>query len=139
MLERNSELTPDLETIAGPQEGQTPYLDPTASLRGWPGYRTRPGRSGLDPLDNHFEWAHMQGVFLRRLFTGSLRTKNPIYLNLMGLIGGAIIAPIIILFFTNTGSAVSLCCIMNIYVPVGAALLVNLYLNIVDRSKDEFE
>jgi len=65
-----------------------PYMDVPASLiPGWPGYRTRPGRSGLDYLDSEFELAHMQGLFLRRLFTGKLRTTKPVYLAAMAALG----------------------------------------------------
>ena len=56
-------------------------------LPGWPGYRTRPGRSGYDYLDTVFEGAHMEGVLLRQLFTGKLRIENPLFLLLTGLWG----------------------------------------------------
>ncbi|MEJ2597038.1 MAG: hypothetical protein P8Z00_01820 [Anaerolineales bacterium] len=36
----------------------------TLTLRGWPGDRTRLGRSGYAPLDTEFELAHMGGVVL---------------------------------------------------------------------------
>jgi hypothetical protein len=66
------------------QEGIPPYLDEIAmTIPGRPGYRTRPGRSGLDPLDNRFELAYMEGLFIRRLITGRLRTHNVLYLVLM--------------------------------------------------------
>jgi hypothetical protein len=56
-------------------------------LRGWPGYRTRPGRSGYDPIDSSAEESHLEGIFLRNLFTLKLITRNPFYLFLMGFIG----------------------------------------------------
>jgi hypothetical protein len=56
-------------------------------LLGWPGYRTRPGRSGLDPLDTRNEAAHMEGTFLRNLFTLRARTRNPFYLFFMFIFG----------------------------------------------------
>ena len=56
-------------------------------LPGWPGYRTRPNRSGLDPLDSRAEAGHMGGTFLRRLFTFKARTRNPVYLVLMFIFG----------------------------------------------------
>jgi hypothetical protein len=49
-------------------------------LQGWPGYRTRDNRSGLDPLDTQPEAAHMEGTFFHNLFTLRLRTRNPFYL-----------------------------------------------------------
>jgi len=33
-------------------------------LRGWPGYRTRPARSGYDPLDADFEEAQHERGFI---------------------------------------------------------------------------
>lgn len=56
-------------------------------LPGWPGYRTRSNRSGLDPLDTRSEAAHMQGTFLHNIFTLRARTRNPFYLLLMFVFG----------------------------------------------------
>lgn len=56
-------------------------------LQGWPGYRTRGYRSGLDPVDTRAETGHMQGVFIRNLITLQARTRNPIYLVLMFVFG----------------------------------------------------
>jgi hypothetical protein len=58
-----------------------------SELPGWPGYRTRPNRSGLDPIDSRAEAGHMGGTFLRRLFTFKARTRNPVYLILMFIFG----------------------------------------------------
>jgi hypothetical protein len=59
------------------------YLDEKSLvLRGWPGYRTRPGRSGLDPLDNEFELAQMEGKFIRALISGKLDPRGPIAVSL---------------------------------------------------------
>jgi len=56
-------------------------------LQGWPGYRTRGQRSGLDPLDTRAETGHMQGVFIRNLITLRVRARNPLYLTLMFILG----------------------------------------------------
>ena len=56
-------------------------------LQGWPGYRTREQRSGLDPFDTRAEAGHMQGVFIRNLITLRARTRNPFYLILMFVLG----------------------------------------------------
>ncbi|HZU86738.1 MAG TPA: hypothetical protein VFF78_04615 [Anaerolineaceae bacterium] len=56
-------------------------------LPGLPGYRTRPERSGLDYLASEWELAHMEGVFLRALFTFRLQTRDPFYLGLMVVFG----------------------------------------------------
>jgi hypothetical protein len=56
-------------------------------LLGWPGYRTRPGRSGWDPIETDNEAAHMEGTFIRNIFTLQARTRNPFYLFLMFVFG----------------------------------------------------
>ena len=67
--------------------GERHYLNNhSLYLRGWPGNRTRPGRSGLDPLDNEFEFAHMQGRFIRALFSRTLQTDEPVYIALMVIV-----------------------------------------------------
>ena len=63
-------------------------------LPGWPGYRTRDGRSGLDPIDTRTEAAHTAGTIIQKLFTG--RIENPIYLFLLGVLGLALITPLIL-------------------------------------------
>lgn len=63
------------------------YLSETSLiLPGWPGYRNRPGRSGLDYLDSKFELGHMEGLFVRALITGRLRTDRVAYLILMAVV-----------------------------------------------------
>ena len=54
---------------------------------GWPGYRTRPNRSGLDPLDSDNEAGHMGGIFLREVLSLRLRTRNPLALLMLLLLG----------------------------------------------------
>jgi hypothetical protein len=68
----------------------------SSSLRGYPGYRTREGRSGLDPIDNDAEGGHMVGVFLRRLLTGKLRTRNPFSLFVLAVIGLICLTPFLL-------------------------------------------
>lgn len=60
-----------------------------SELPGWPGYRTRPNRSGWDPIDSRTEAGHVSGVLLRDLFTLKARTRKPLYLALM-LLGGVL-------------------------------------------------
>jgi hypothetical protein len=79
---------PEPEKI-GPQES-------SSSLRGYPGYRTRDGRSGLDPIDNDAEGGHMAGVFLRHLLTGRLHTRNPQSLFLWAVLGLGCVMPMIL-------------------------------------------
>jgi hypothetical protein len=64
------------------------YLDEASLIiPGRPGYRNRPGRSGLDPLDNEFELARMEGIFIRALITGRLRPNELFYRILMFVFG----------------------------------------------------
>jgi hypothetical protein len=65
-------------------------------LPGWPGFRTRDGRSGLDPIDTRAEAAHTAGTIIQKLFTG--RIGNPIYLFLLGVLGLALITPLFLAF-----------------------------------------
>jgi hypothetical protein len=64
------------------------------ALPGWPGYRTRDGRSGYDPIDTRAEAAHTAGTILQKLFTGQVR--NPFGLFLLGVFGLILITPLIL-------------------------------------------
>ncbi len=64
------------------------FLDEKAyHLAGWAGHRTRPGRSGYDPLDTDFEEAHIEGTIIRLMMLRKFRTRNPVYLGMMAIIG----------------------------------------------------
>lgn len=85
-LEATEELQPVPEWV---------YMDEASYLlAGWPGHRTRQGRSGYDPLDTDFENAHMEGVMLRMLFTLKFRTRNPIYLFFMMCVAALFCLPV---------------------------------------------
>jgi hypothetical protein len=66
------------------------------ALPGWPGYRTRDGRSGYDPIDSRTEAAHTFGTFLQKLLTGKLRIRNPVYLFFLGVSGFVLLIPLFI-------------------------------------------
>jgi hypothetical protein len=68
--------------------------NPDARLPGWPGYRTRAGRSGWDPVDTRTEAAHTAGTLIHTLFTG--QTRNPIYLLLLGGLGLLLVIPLVL-------------------------------------------
>jgi hypothetical protein len=68
--------------------------DNSSALPGWPGYRTRAGRSGYDPIDTRTEAGHMAGTILQRLFTGQIR--NPIVLFLLTVLGLILISPFVL-------------------------------------------
>jgi hypothetical protein len=63
-------------------------------LPGWPGYRTREGRSGYDPIDTRTEAAHTAGTVIQRLFTGQFR--NPFHVVLAGALGLGLITPLVL-------------------------------------------
>jgi hypothetical protein len=68
--------------------------NPDSALPGWPGYRTREGRSGWDPIDTRTEAAHTAGTLVHRLFTG--RTRNPIFLFLLSGLGLVLTIPLVL-------------------------------------------
>jgi len=68
--------------------------NPSALLPGWPGYRTRNGRSGYDPIDSRTEAAHTAGTIIQKLFAG--RIRNPVYLFLLGVLGLVLIIPLLL-------------------------------------------
>ena len=113
--------TPDEEGLPAP------YLDSSAQLEGWPGHRTMPGKSGLDPLESDFELAHVMGVLLRQLFTGQIRTHNPLALTLMVVLGVAFLAPVVLIFYEST--LASWLCLAPLGL-VGLALLANFVLSL---------
>lgn len=57
------------------------------SFRGQGTFRNRPQKTGLDPFDTSMEVARAEGTFIRKLFTGQVRTRNVAGLALM-LMGG---------------------------------------------------
>lgn len=126
--------TPQDEKVGDKRKDRSPpYRDPNADLRGWPGHRTRPERSGLDPLDNDFELAHMEGVFLRRLFTGKLRTRNLFYLFLMAVFGLFACLPLLFILAEVVNGNYRALLWLILFSPVlaaGLALLANLALNL---------
>lgn len=71
------------------KDKQTDASDP---LPGWPGYRTREGRSGYDPIDTRTEAAHTAGTIVRALFTGQV--KSPLHLLLLGILGLVLVIPL---------------------------------------------
>lgn len=106
----------------------------TNSLPGRPGYRTREGRSGYDPIDTRIEAAHVSGSFLQKLFTGQLRIKNIFLLLLTGSLGLALITPITLAIFELLeGNLPSL----GTWIPfliagmIGLALLFNFFKNVI--------
>lgn len=119
------------------------YLDYSSYLlKGWPGHRTRPGRSGYDPLDSDFEYAQMQGRIMRMLFTKKLRTHNPFYLLFMTLVGMIFCLPIILSVGATLNGEFEYFAFMfhyGIQSAIGIAIMFNVLSSIQIRKTDEFE
>ncbi len=118
------------------------YMDEyTFLLSGWPGHRTRPGRSGYDPLDLDFEEAHMEGVMIRLMLDGKFRTHNPFYLLLMILVGCMLSLPLLLLgapsFLQGDNFSILVICVFSPYWIVGIALLRNVFLSFNSNKPDE--
>lgn len=96
-IEFDEQVKKDMESMNKPKDKRD--QDNPSTLPGWPGYRTRDGRSGYDPIDTRTEAAHTTGAFIRGLFSGKLRIKNPVSLFLLGILGLVLITPLILVIF----------------------------------------
>lgn len=142
-IESNTEFDEVLDSEIVDSENSIPgwmYLDANAFLlTGWPGHRTRPGRSGYDPLDRDFEYAHMQGVIFRRLITRTFRTRNPIYLIFMTCMGIVYSLYGVVPFMIGNWAGIFTGIISSPYLIVGIALLINVYFSLRLEEADESE
>ena len=112
--------------------------DDPSSLPGWPGYRTRDGRSGYDPIDMRTEAAHTASTFVRDLFTGRLSIKNPILLLLSGALGLALVTPLLLAIVEMlNGNLLPVGAWLTFLTAgiVGLALLFNLVKNLLKPNK----
>ena len=129
-------MTDPIKESSQPEKPQ-PHVA-TSSLQGFPGYRTRVGRSGLDPVDNDAESGHMAGVLLRRLLTGKLRTRNPFTLLLLALLGMSCILPLLLAILeASRGNLLPFGAwvLIGISFLLGIALLLNLVNNLLHFRK----
>jgi tetratricopeptide (TPR) repeat protein len=127
------------ETEAGGELPAEYYLSQTALLlRGWPGHRTRPGRSGLDPLDTDFEQAHVTGLLLRHLFTGQLRLESWISIVLAVAVALWLSLPLILaggeLLAGHAGSVLVLLPLSVYWIP-GLALWWSIYVSLREMHR----
>ena len=111
--------------------------DPS-SLPGWPGYRTRQGRSGYDPIDSDTEGAHIAGVVIRRFITGQIKTKNPVSIFLFALFGTALVLPLILAVVETAGGnpmPSGAWCYLILSGAIGLAALINFIRNLIQIKK----
>jgi hypothetical protein len=112
-------------------------------LPGFPGYRTRDGRSGLDPLDTNQESGHMEGTFYRNIFTLRARTRNVFHLVLMFIFGPI---PFVVLLFaivlaligglkSGDASGPTALILPTIFAAITGAITINFVLSILERAK----
>ena len=117
------------------------YMDRMAFLLpGSPGHRTRPGRTGYDPLDSDFENARMEGIVARSLFTCKFRTHNPIYLLLMAGVGFIFCLPLLfagLSLSNDIGNSIFPMLLFSPHWIVGIALLMNVILSLGAKKSDE--
>lgn len=101
-------------------------------LPGWPGYRTREGRSGYDPIDTRTEAAHTAGTILQRLFTGQF--KNRVHILLLGGMGLVLTAPLVLgIFETISGNQLPWNAWMFLVITgiAGVVILINFIRNLI--------
>jgi hypothetical protein len=106
----------------------------SADLPGWPGYRTREGRSGYDPIDTRTEAAHTAGTIIRNLFTGQVR--KPLHLFLLGLLGLLLSAPLVLAVFETIAGRLlpwSAWIYLSIAGIIGLGILVNFIRNLIRK------
>ena len=104
-------------------------------MPGEPGYRTRAGRSGLDPIDTRAEAAHTAGTILQQLFTG--RTRNPVHLIVLGIFGLVLLAPLILAISELMNRHVlpwNAWLFVSITGVAGLAILINFIKNLIQNS-----
>jgi hypothetical protein len=109
--------------------------DPAVELPGWPGYRTQPEHSGLDPLESTAELGHVLGVLLKGLIYHRMRTRRPGLLLLMGVAGLVLLIPLVmtVYFLPDLGdAAIVLLALASLPAVLGILFWSNLVTDIVE-------
>lgn len=123
------------------QKDPYPFMDEKdIYLRGWPGYRTHPNKSGFGPIETQAELAHVQGVIVRQLLTGKVITRNPVYQLLLFFIGLIYSLPLIpIIDSLSRGDYWNVVFMVSLlpYLFVGILILVNLANSIFGETEGE--
>ena len=109
--------------------------DPSLEMPGWPGYRTAPGRSGLDPVESYSELGHVLGLCLRDLLFFRIRTRNILSWIGMAVVGFLFLAPLgtNILYHSSLGeAALPLLFFTSFPAILGLLLWMNLGVNLLE-------
>jgi hypothetical protein len=112
-------------------------------LPGFPGFRTREGRSGYDPLDTNRESAFMEGTFYRKIFTLNLRTRNIFYLVMMFIFGVIPFVPLVLITIQQGSDALQYGGLSNweqlvfavMFTAITGAITINFLLSILEITK----
>jgi tetratricopeptide (TPR) repeat protein len=76
------------------------YFDLSAYLiRGYPGHRNLPGKSGYNPMDLYVEQGYMAGLLLKLLFTLKLPMDNFVYQTACALFGIILCLPAVMYLY----------------------------------------
>lgn len=121
------------------------YLGKDAvQVSGTPGHRNRSGRSGLDPLDTQMDAYRFQGGVARRLFTGHLRTHDPIYLSMMFFTGTFFLFPLPFILGTpgivnDLSGRITFTCFLAPLMLTGFMFYYNIVLSFLSEEPEGFE
>ncbi len=114
--------------------------DPGQEILGWPGYRTQPYHSGLDPLESYNELGHILGVCLRDLLLFRVRTQNPLAWIGMAVVGFFFLAPLgtAMIYLPSMGEA-ALPMLIVTFLPavLGLLLWTNLVLDVAESLRKQ--
>jgi tetratricopeptide (TPR) repeat protein len=140
MREGNFEFDESKIQVTSEPIPQWLYMDEkTFLLAGWAGHRTRQGRSGYDPLDRDFEYAHILGTIFRAILALRFRTRNPFYLVFMVLVGILYFLYGILPFTLGNPYGIAAGVIHSPYSIAGIFLLVNVYKSLWLKKSGEDE
>lgn len=115
------------------------YMDATAyHVTGWPGNRTRQGRSGYDPLDANAESGYGAAKIIQLSWRHKLRTQNLFYLFFMTLAGLYLTLPFLIfaIAIKDFLAVLATLAISSPYWILGAGLLVNVQSSLWEDQPD---
>jgi hypothetical protein len=66
-----------------------------STIPGRPGYRTRAGHSGYDPVDTYKEAGFVAGLLVHGLFAGGQRARHPVHAAALTVLGSACLVPLV--------------------------------------------